>query len=45
VDNAAAVLSFTAEVGRNLHGAILRKDFRAVADAVREAASLDRTQC
>jgi hypothetical protein len=25
------------------HGAILRKDFRAVAEAVREVASLDRT--
>jgi hypothetical protein len=35
-------IKISAKVVSN-HGAILRKDFRAVADAVREVATLDRT--
>ena len=34
-------IRISAKVASN-HGAILRKDFRAVADAVREVATLDR---
>lgn len=34
-------IQISAKVPSN-HGAILRKDFRAVADAVREVATLDR---
>jgi hypothetical protein len=35
-------IKISAKVPSN-HGAILKKDFRAVADAVREVAALDRT--
>jgi hypothetical protein len=35
-------IQISAKVASN-HGSILRKDFRAVADAVREVATLDRT--
>jgi hypothetical protein len=34
-------IRISAKVASN-HGAILKKDFRAVAEAVREAAALDR---
>ena len=36
-------IQISAKVSSN-HGSILRKDFRAVADAVREVAALDRTE-